>query len=145
MVGNRYHRFTRRSGTGAAKVLGELELAVMEVVWAQQPVTVRDVLETLNEERELAYTTVMTVMSRLAEKGLLVANKEGRAYRYRPALTAEELEEQAVGRVVQSLVNDFGSDIAVSQFVETLSAVDPDQLARLAELARLAQEEQNDT
>lgn len=143
MVGNRYRRFTRRSGTGAAKLLGELELAVMEVVWAQQPVTVRDVLETLNEERELAYTTVMTVMSRLAEKGLLVANKEGRAYHYRPALTAEELEEQAVGRVVQSLVNDFGSGIAVSQFVEQLSALDPAQLARLAELARLAQEEQN--
>ena len=144
MVGNRYRRFTRRPGTGAAKLLGELELAVMEIVWTQQSVTVRDVLETLSEERELAYTTVMTVMSRLAEKGLLVANKDGRAYRYRPVLTMEELEAQAVGRMVQSLVNDFGSDIAVSQFVEALSSLDPDQLARLAELAQLAQEDRND-
>lgn len=144
MVGNRYRRFAHRSGKGAAKLLGELELAVMEVVWARQPVTVRDVLEVLREERELAYTTVMTVMSRLAEKGLLLVNKEGRAYRYQAAQSREEMEAQAVGRVVQSLLADFNGDIAVNQFVEQLSAIDPEQLARLSELAQQAQEERDE-
>jgi predicted transcriptional regulator len=144
MVGNRYRRIAHRSGTGVAKLLGELELAVMEVIWARQSVTVRDVLEVLREERELAYTTVMTVMSRLAEKGLLLVNKEGRAYRYQAAQSREEMEVQAVGRVVQSLLADFDGDIAVNQFVEQLSTIDPEQLARLAELAQQAQEERDE-
>jgi predicted transcriptional regulator len=134
----------RRLGQGAEKLLGELELHVMEVVWNRQRVTVRDVLEALVATRPLAYTTVMTVMNRLAEKGLLVADKEGKAYHYHPAFTREELEAQAVGRVVQSLLVDFGSELAMSQFVAKLSAVDPDQLARLAEMAQKAQEGQDE-
>lgn len=141
---NAYTRLTDRSGKGAEKLLGELELAVMHVIWERGIVTVRDVLEALVETRPLAYTTVMTVMSRLADKGLLIVNKQGKTYHYRPAYSREAFEAQAVGQVVQSLITDFGGEIAISQFVEQLLATDPEQLARLAELAEAAQGERDE-
>lgn len=145
MAGKRYRKLFDHSGTGAEKLLGDLELDVMHIVWEREAVTVREVLEVLAETRPLAYTTVMTVMSRLADKGLLVVNKQGKTYHYRPAYSREEFEAHAVSQVVQSLITDFGGEIAISQFVEQLSAADPEQLARLAELARQAQEEQAGT
>lgn len=71
--------------------LGELEAAVMERVWAwDRPTSVREVLEDLNRQRDLAYTTVMTVMDNLHRKGVLTRERDGRAYRYQPAATREE-------------------------------------------------------
>lgn len=139
-----YRKITQRPGKGAEKLLGELELAIMRVAWSRKSVTVRDVVAVLNKKRPLAYTTVMTVMSRLAEKGLLVAEKGGKTYTYHAAHTREEFEARAAGQVVHSLITDFGGEVALSQFVKELAASDPDQLARLAELARRAQETQDD-
>jgi predicted transcriptional regulator len=135
-----YIKFSRRSGKGAEKLLGELELAIMRVVWGRDSVTVRDVWEVLSKKRDLAYTTVMTVMNRLTEKGLLLVEKRGKTGHYHAALTRAEFEAQTVGEVVQSLLDDFGGELAISQFVKQLAEADPEQLARLAELARQAQE-----
>ena len=145
MSRKRYSLFTNRTSRGIEKLLGELELAIMGVVWQRGSVTVRDVQAVLAKTRPLAYTTVMTVMNRLADKGLLLVDKQDKTYHYRPAQTREAFEAQTVGQVVQSLIADFGGEIAINQFVEQLSAADPDQLARLAELARLAKEEQDET
>ena len=145
MFKKHYRQLTSRAGRGAEKLLGELELDVMRIVWGRGSMTVRDMLEALTETRPLAYTTVMTVMSRLADKGLLMVNKQGKTYHYYPAYSREEFEAQAVSRVVQSLITDFGGEVAISQFVEQLSAADPEQLARLAALAQQAQEERADT
>lgn len=81
--------------------LGELEAVVMDRLWAwDRPSSVREVLGELNQERDLAYTTVMTVMDNLHRKGLLVRHRDGRAYRYQPASSREEytaaLMEQAL-------------------------------------------------
>jgi predicted transcriptional regulator len=66
-------------------VLGELEQAVMDILWNRpDPLSVRDVHELLAHERDLAYTTVMTVLDRLAKKGFVVRNLDGRAWLYRP-------------------------------------------------------------
>ncbi|MEE1942600.1 BlaI/MecI/CopY family transcriptional regulator [Streptomyces sp. TRM 70361] len=68
--------------------LGELEDAVMTRVWRwNRPVTVREVLDDLRRERPIAYTTVMTVMDNLREKGWLRREREGRAYRYEAVST----------------------------------------------------------
>jgi predicted transcriptional regulator len=82
--------------TKALNKLGELERAVMDQVWAlgdsgEPSVTVREVHEALSASRDLAYTTVMTVMSRLADAGLLVKERAGRAFLYAAAGTREEL------------------------------------------------------
>ena len=134
---------TQQAGTGIEKLLGELELAIMHIVWTHKKVTVRDVLDALITHRKIAYTTVMTVMGRLVDKGLLVADKQNKSYVYRAQKTREELESHAVNRVVQTLLTDFDGELIIRQFVEQLSVTDPGQLARLADLAQQAQEEQN--
>jgi predicted transcriptional regulator len=67
-------------------VLGELEQAVMDILWNRpEALSVRDVHELLALDRDLAYTTVMTVLDRLSKKGLVLRNLDGRAWLYRPA------------------------------------------------------------
>lgn len=83
----------------ARKVLTEGELEIMQVVWDLRTCTVRQVYEALRERRQLAYTTVMTMMNILEEKGHLKKEREARAYIYRPA--------QPKNRVIASLVNNF--------------------------------------
>jgi predicted transcriptional regulator len=69
---------------------GELEEQVMLRLWAANgPLAVRDVRELLLPERDLAYTTVMTVLDKLHKKGVLRRDLDGRAYRYEPALSRE--------------------------------------------------------
>lgn len=126
----------KNSSRGLEKFLGELQLAVMEIVWERQPVSVADVLRVLNEQnRNLAYTTVMTIMSRLADKGWLVTEKRGRAFFYRAVHSRTEAETAAVGEVVRALLEDFG-EVAIAQFVKELDEIDPTQLSRLAEMTR---------
>lgn len=75
------------------------ELAIMKVVWRLEKATVRDVYETLRAKREIAYTTVMTMMKILEEKKYLTKTRVERAYVYRPA--------QPRGQVVGAIVRDF--------------------------------------
>lgn len=133
---NIYRRAKSSAATGLEKFLGELQLAVMEVVWERQSVNVADVLTALNQQnRNLAYTTVMTIMGRLTEKGWLITEKRGRTYFYRAARSRPDAEAAAVSEVVRALLQDFG-DVVVAQLVKELEDTDPKQLARLADLAR---------
>jgi predicted transcriptional regulator len=111
------------------KVLGPLEAQVMRAMWAaRRPVSVRDLLERINERRaqQLAYTTVMTVMSRLVEKDVLRRHKEGRGYVYEP------VAGDPAGIAVRGVMRDFG-DAAMAQFVEEAKS-DPKTRRRLRRL-----------
>lgn len=102
---------------GLEKVLGELESQIMELLWADSPATVRDIHGKLKQSRSVAYTTVMTVMSRLAEKGLLKRRKHGYSYLYQPVSSRQEFFTSIVGDVLGGLIRDFGSPV-VQQFLE---------------------------
>ncbi|MBI3960303.1 MAG: BlaI/MecI/CopY family transcriptional regulator [Chloroflexi bacterium] len=130
---------TGKSTDVVQKLLGDLEYAVMQVIWEHQRVTVRDVADILNQRRPLAYTTVMTVMSRLADKGILRQHRVGRAYEYEAAFTPQELAAEAAGQTIRSLLEDFGP-LAVTQFVQQVEQIDRRQLERLAQLAQEARE-----
>ena len=88
-----------------ARLLPELELEVMKVLWRRDAATVADVQEELKPGRPLAYTTVMTVLDRLARKGAAGRDKQGRGYLYRPAVSEQEVCELAFER----LLDDFFS------------------------------------
>ena len=114
-----------------SKVLGPLEAEVMRVAWAaDEPLSVRSVLDRLNESRvpALAYTTVMTVMSRLAEKEILRRTMNGRGYLYEAAVA------DAAAIAVRNLVRDFG-DAAIAGFVDEARS-DAKLRARLQRLLR---------
>lgn len=120
---------------GLEKILGPLESEIMEYVWSEGKVYVRDVHEALNsgEEKSLAYTTVMTTMSRLAKKSILKTYKEGNAYAYEAALDRGGFLNNAVGEVVDGLMDDF-SEPAIAHFVEKIKQVDPQKIKELEEL-----------
>lgn len=137
-----YWKINPSPGKGLEKFLGQLELEVMEIIWERGEAAVSDVQAALNQKNhELAYTTVMTVMTRLAEKGWLTTEKHGRAFSYRATHSRQEAEAQAVGGVLRALLKDFG-EVAVAQFVKELDEVAPDQMTRLAQL--LQELEQDD-
>ena len=76
--------------------LGDLEASVMDRLWAwEHPATVREVLDDLRRDRDLAYTTVMTVLDNLHRKGWLTRELDGRAYRYRPVASRQEYFDAA--------------------------------------------------
>jgi len=83
--------------------MGDLEAAIMDLMWSSgSSATVREVLETMDRQPPLAYTTVMTVMDNLHRKGFLTRCKEGRAFRYettkaRTDYTAELMNELLTG------------------------------------------------
>ncbi|MFF4550705.1 BlaI/MecI/CopY family transcriptional regulator [Streptomyces sp. NPDC001435] len=106
--------------------LGTLEGEVMRACWeAGTPVTVREVLDRINADRKqpLAYTTVMTVMSRLAEKGMLDRTPQGRGYAY----TAAVPDEAAIA--VREVLREYG-DAAVVRFA-TEASLDEELRERL--------------
>ena len=121
---------------GLRKILGDLESDIMEIIWDNGDITVRQVFENLNEKRNLAYTTVMTVMSRLADKGLLEKVKEGAAFVYCAQFSREEFTQSTLKKVIGELLGDFAAPV-ISQFVDSVGDVQPD---KLEELARLIEE-----
>lgn len=134
-VNNELKLMTMKAADIARKLLGDLEYAIMEVVWQRGRVTVREVATELTRHRALAYTTVMTVMSRLAEKGILRQHRVGRAYEYEAAFSPEQLAAEAAKRKIRSLLEDFGP-LAMTAFIDQVGQVDPEQLQRLAQLAQ---------
>lgn len=107
----------------ATSSLGDLERAVMDVLWdlgTDEVMTVREVHAVLLQERDVAYTTVMTVMDRLARKGLTVQHRAGRAYRYQAAATRAGLTAD----LMRDTLSDLGSGErgpALVAFVEDAS------------------------
>ncbi len=124
---------------GLARFFGSLEARVMEVVWKRETVTVQEVCEVFG--RGANYKTVMTVMNRLAEKGLLERKRVSRAFVYSPRVQREEFVHDVSHQIVAGLVSEFGQ-AAVAQFVDVLDELDP---AALETLRQAIQERQGST
>jgi predicted transcriptional regulator len=122
-------------------LLGELEQAVMEAIWLRGEASVRQIQGDL-AAREPAYTTVMTVMARLSEKGVLEREKRGRAFLYRPVQSdrAGFLRQQA-RQGVRRLLDRFG-DLALAGLVDELAGT-PDQIDALERLLDAHQDERS--
>ena len=116
----------------SARQLGPLESRIMELLWKHEG-TVRSVADLLSGDKHPAYTTVMTVMVRLADKGLLTRRLTGRAYVYRPAQTKEQFFAGLSQVRVRELVESYG-ELALAQFVQEIEKADPRQLERLKAL-----------
>lgn len=117
-------------------VLGPLGAPIMRIVWAQGESTVRTVADHLEREtgRQHAYTTVMTILGRLHERGLLARTKVGRGYVYRPIGDESEVLAAMGERAVDRLLEQYGT-AALRRFAQHLSDLDPDLRAQLLDLA----------
>jgi predicted transcriptional regulator len=107
---------------------GDLEAAVMDRLWLwEQPAAVREVLDDLNKERDLAYTTVMTVMDNLHRKGWLTRELDGRAYRYRPVSSRQEYSAE----LMREVLNHSGDNAStLLRFVDEMTAEEADAVRK---------------
>lgn len=113
---------------------GELENQVLDVVWdAPEALTPRQVHDELSRSRTLAYTTVMTIVVRLCEKGLLEREPAGRAFAYRPRVSREQ---RAAARMNDALTSAGDPSVALTHFVESLPSDQVDELRSVLRHAR---------
>ena len=117
-------------------VLGPLAAAIVREVAGRGETSVAEVVKALrrSQGREHAYTTIMTVMGRLYEKGVLTRERRGRQYFYRPAASEAELVDRLSGLAVDRLVDRYGA-AALRHFAVRLADLDPKTRRRLAALA----------
>jgi predicted transcriptional regulator len=113
--------------------LGELEAAVMSVVWKHSPATAREVCDRMTGRWERAYTTIMTTMDRLHRKGVLRRQKDGLAWRYQPVLSASEFDK-AVADSLAGRILSANQDTALNAFVDAAASIDESLLHRLRQL-----------
>lgn len=118
--------------------LGDLERAVMDHLWdTDQPQTVREVREALCTRRQMAHTTVMTVLHRLAGKSLVDEIRSDRAFRYAPTHGRDELVARLMVDALDQVADRDGRQAALVHFVERVGIDETDALRRaLAEVDR---------
>ena len=112
--------------------LGPLEQQLLEKLWHCKSATVRELLE--DGKLQLAYTTVMTTLDRLYKKRLLDRVAEGRAFRYTPRHTAEEMQRAAAGDMIRHFLGSGSSALPLSYLVEAVSEHDAELLDELQQL-----------
>ena len=120
--------------------LGELQAAVMEILWRRQEATVKEVQDTLPGEP--AYTTVLTILQKLTKAGWAMHRRDGRSYIYRPACSRAEAGRSALRRFVEQV---FGGDrlLALQQMISE-EPLDPGELEVLRQLVERHREEPRD-
>lgn len=128
------HDTIRLSAEGLAKVLGDLEARVLRVVWAiGAPATARQVHERVVEEHTVALLTVVTVVNKLVDKGLLRREKKAGLFHYEACLDESEFRARVSRRVMEGILS-LGPEALASSFVDVLAERDPEQLSALQKL-----------
>lgn len=115
--------------------LHELEAAIMDVVWSRSLVgfCVHDVLVVLERQRDIAYTTVMTTLGRLHDKGLLAREREGKRYLYSPQVSREQFLESTAREVLDGALDEHR---ALAMLAEKVSEASSSELEELEKLIR---------
>lgn len=114
--------------------LSELQLSLMRVLWQRGEASTADVAEALRSERDLAHTTVATLLTRLEKRGLLASRREGRSLLYTPLVSEAEVQRSMVGSLLDSLFAGRASAL-VSHLLED-RGVNATELAELQALLK---------
>ena len=115
--------------------LGELETAVMAVLWQSEHYDVNEVLKRLEWDKPLAYTTIMTVMNRLVDKQFLERTRSGRKYLYTAVVKRKEAARTRFKKIVDGFYGGL-TGLAVSELLGSEDDVSEDELDALEELVR---------
>lgn len=125
--------------------LGPLEAEILNIIWELRSATVKDIHDRIlaDPNRELAYTSVTTVLRRLTDKGWLICDKKGKAFYWRPLLTKQQAQVIKAHEQLQQFLAVGNPDV-VAAFADSLDEAASDQIAAIAkriQAARQAREE----
>jgi predicted transcriptional regulator len=115
--------------------LTPLETLIMNVLWDESPAAVKQIRERLKNVKPMAYSTVLTMMRILREKGFLVSERKGKADLYRPIVTRDAAGRRSLGEVIESFFSG-SAEALVSQLLNSQSLSDEELTAIRAELDR---------
>lgn len=110
--------------------LGPLEQEVMSCVWKKKSCTARDVVECLSQDREIAYNTIQTIMTRLVDKGLLKRKLEGKTHLYKPAVKQKNILASLINQTMGSITGQFGEEALIA-FVDGLDDISDETRQKL--------------
>ncbi len=122
----------KRARRGPDLELGDLQLALMRVLWDRGEATVVEVQEALRPGRDLAPTTVATTLARLEKRGIVAHRREGRVYVYRPAVEKEDVRRSMVGALMDRLFR--GDPAALVSHLLVEEDIDRKELEKLRAL-----------
>ena len=123
-----------RGGRPALKELTSVELEMMNVIWRIGPCSVAQVREQLRAQRELAYTSISTIVRILEQKGYVTSEKEGRGHVYAAAVSKESYQALSLKRIVRNIF-DGAPSLLVQRLLAT-EALSPEELAQIDRLLR---------
>lgn len=134
----------RLSADGVGKVLGDLEARVMRALWALKRASpARVVHARVSREHRVELLTVVTVLNKLAGKGLVARTRQDKLLHYATVYSRDEFTQQASRRVVEGILS-LGPAAVAASLVDVLAKRDPEQLAELGRLVRRRLREQED-
>jgi len=114
---------------GLNRFFGPLEAKIMDVLWCGER-SIKEVQHELEKDKATNFNTVMTVMNRLVDKGILTKRLEGRTSIFQPVLSREEFVNTQSKEMTYELMDEFGS-VVVSHMIEALDEADDDLVAQL--------------
>ncbi|UHA75497.1 BlaI/MecI/CopY family transcriptional regulator [Paenibacillus sp. 481] len=116
--------------SGLNRFFGPLEAKVMDILWSNEQLAIKEVQAKLEQEKHVNFNTVMTVMNRLVEKDVLEKQVHGRASLYRPKLSKEHFLEKQSKELTNGLIEDFGP-LVVSHMLDALDDIDDSLIEKL--------------
>nr|WP_026100751.1 BlaI/MecI/CopY family transcriptional regulator [Synechococcus sp. PCC 7336] len=126
--------------------LGPLEREILSIVWDLESATVRDVHQQIlsDPDRELAYTSVTTILNRLTQKGWLNCNKSERVFRWQPRLTRQEAQSIEAHAKLQEFLS-IGNPDVVAAFADSLDRASVDKMTAIAQRLQAARREREES
>lgn len=127
---------------GLNRFFGPLEAKIMDVLWSRPGSSIREVQTALEQDRDVNFNTVMTVMNRLVDKGLLSKSQKGRTSLYHPVQSKEQFMNDQSKELSHELVDEFGA-LAVNHMLDALEDVDAGLIERLEQKIKEWKKENN--
>ena len=127
-------------GTPTNTRLGDLQLAIMRVLWDLGEATVTDVHHALLDERGLAPTTIATMLKKMEDKGVVAHRAEGRRFIYRPTMSQDQVTRSMVLDLTDRLFE--GSPMALVTHLISRHEIDPEELSDLERMIAMAKQKE---
>lgn len=118
------------SGEGLSRFFGPLEAKIIELLWEEREMSIKEVQQRLEAEKTVNFNTVMTVMKRLVEKGVLEKRMRGRTSLFKPIQSRNEFFEAQSRKLTENLLDEFGG-VAITHMLDSISDVDETLIDKL--------------